>query len=149
MALLPDDAIDPGSVRYAAVWKPKPGMLGDFPKLEAIFNLGAGVDAVVADLTLPQVPLVPTGGVVADPGLYGFEGGAGDFYLLTFNNGENRGHVHWIAGAGLGKTVHAQWTGVGYQDNLSTFEHEDAGTFRKFAVEANHGSNLRDTCYGR
>ena len=58
VALLPDDPIDPQSVRYAAVWKPKPGMLGDFPKLEVIFNLGAGVDAVVADLTLPPVPLV-------------------------------------------------------------------------------------------
>src|SRR2546423_10027975 len=49
-------------------------------------------------------------------------------------------HVFIGASASLGKTVHAQWTGVGYQDNLSTFEHEDAGTFRKFAVEANHGS---------
>src|SRR6187399_1903025 len=58
VALLPDDPVDAGSVRYAAVWKPKPGMLGDFPKLEVIFNLGAGVDAVVADLTLPPVPLV-------------------------------------------------------------------------------------------
>jgi glyoxylate/hydroxypyruvate reductase A len=58
VALLPDDTIEPDTVRYAAVWKPKPGMLGDFPKLEVIFNLGAGVDAVVADLTLPPVPLV-------------------------------------------------------------------------------------------
>jgi len=58
VALLPGDAVDPDTVRYAAVWKPKPGMLGDFPKLEVIFNLGAGVDAVVADLTLPPVPLV-------------------------------------------------------------------------------------------
>ena len=58
VALVPDDAIDPSLVRYAAVWKPKPGALSDFPKLEVIFNLGAGVDAVVADLTLPIVPLV-------------------------------------------------------------------------------------------
>ncbi len=58
VALLPDDAIDAASVRYAAVWKPKPGALSDFPNLEIIFNLGAGVDAVVADLTLPTVPLV-------------------------------------------------------------------------------------------
>ena len=55
-------------------------------------------------------PLIPTGGVVADPGLYGFEGPRlpdkrGDFYLLTFNNGENPGHVHWIVGAGLHNTV--------------------------------------------
>lgn len=49
-------------------------------------------------------PLVPTGGVVADRGLYGFDARAG-FYLLTFNNGENRGHVHWIVGAGLGNSV--------------------------------------------
>jgi glyoxylate/hydroxypyruvate reductase len=58
VALIPDDAIDPVSVRYAAVWKPKPGALGAFPDLAAIFNLGAGVDAVVADPTLPAVPLV-------------------------------------------------------------------------------------------
>jgi glyoxylate/hydroxypyruvate reductase A len=48
----------PALVRYAAVWKPKPGALREFPKLEVIFNLGAGVDAVVADPTLPDVPLV-------------------------------------------------------------------------------------------
>src|SRR5689334_21335538 len=58
VALIPDDAINAETVRYAAVWKPKPGALADFPKLEVIFNLGAGVDAVVADLTLPPVPLV-------------------------------------------------------------------------------------------
>ncbi len=58
VALIPDDAIDPARVRYAAVWKPKPGALGGFPNLGVIFNLGAGVDAVVADSTLPDVPLV-------------------------------------------------------------------------------------------
>jgi hypothetical protein len=25
--------------------------------------------------------------------------------MLTFNNGENRGHVHWIVGAGEGQSV--------------------------------------------
>ena len=58
VALIPDDAIDAARVRYAAVWKPRPGALSDFPNLEIIFNLGAGVDAVMADLTLPPVPLV-------------------------------------------------------------------------------------------
>lgn len=58
VALIPADAIDPESVRYAAVWKPKPGALGAFPNLQVIFNLGAGVDAVMADKTLPDVPLV-------------------------------------------------------------------------------------------
>lgn len=58
VALIPDDAIEPASVRYAAVWKPQPGALSGFPNLAVIFNLGAGVDAVVSDLTLPPVPLV-------------------------------------------------------------------------------------------
>jgi glyoxylate/hydroxypyruvate reductase A len=50
--------IDPARVHYAAVWKPKQGALGRFPNLAVIFNLGAGVDAVVADASLPDVPLV-------------------------------------------------------------------------------------------
>jgi glyoxylate/hydroxypyruvate reductase A len=40
------------------VWKPVPGDLGSFPNLRAIFNLGAGVDALMADKSLPNVPLV-------------------------------------------------------------------------------------------
>ena len=58
VALIPGDPIDPPLVTYAAVWKPKPGALRLFPNLKVIFNLGAGVDAVVADETLPDVPLV-------------------------------------------------------------------------------------------
>ena len=58
VALVPDDAIDPSRVTYAAVWKPTPGALRLYPNLAVIFNLGAGVDAVVADDTLPNVPLV-------------------------------------------------------------------------------------------
>ncbi len=58
VALIPDDPIDPPLVTFAAVWKPKPGTLRLFPNLQVIFNLGAGVDAVVADATLPDVPLV-------------------------------------------------------------------------------------------
>jgi glyoxylate/hydroxypyruvate reductase A len=49
---------DPASVHYAAVWKPVPGELASFPNLKVIFNLGAGVDALMADKTLPRVPLV-------------------------------------------------------------------------------------------
>lgn len=53
-------------------------------------------------------PLVPADGVVSDPNLYGAEpmDPAGDFYLLTFNNGQITGHTHWIVGAGRGDTVH-------------------------------------------
>ena len=56
--LLPDAAIDPADVHYAAVWKPAPGELAAFPNLRVIFNLGAGVDALMADSSLPKVPLV-------------------------------------------------------------------------------------------
>jgi glyoxylate/hydroxypyruvate reductase A len=56
--LLPDVASDPAEVHYAAVWKPGPGELAAFPNLRAIFNLGAGVDALMADRSLPKVPLV-------------------------------------------------------------------------------------------
>ena len=58
VVLLPDASLDPAEVHYAAVWKPAPGDLGSFPNLRAIFNLGAGVDALMADKSLPNVPLV-------------------------------------------------------------------------------------------
>jgi glyoxylate/hydroxypyruvate reductase A len=50
--------LTPADVYYAAVWKPVPGELAAFPNLKVIFNLGAGVDALMADKTLPGVPLV-------------------------------------------------------------------------------------------
>ncbi len=56
--LLPKAEFDPAEVHYAAVWKPVPGEFAAFPNLKVIFNLGAGVDALMADKTLPGVPLV-------------------------------------------------------------------------------------------
>jgi glyoxylate/hydroxypyruvate reductase A len=58
VALMPDPTLDPAEVHYAAVWKPVPGELAAFPNLRVIFNLGAGVDALMADASLPGVPLV-------------------------------------------------------------------------------------------
>jgi glyoxylate/hydroxypyruvate reductase len=58
VVLLPDMAFDPAEIHYAAVWKPAPGELAAFPNLRVIFNLGAGVDALMADNSLPKVPLV-------------------------------------------------------------------------------------------
>src|SRR5258708_25635695 len=55
---LPDAKLTPAEVHYAAVWKPSPGELAGFPNLRVIFNLGAGVDALMADSSLPKVPLV-------------------------------------------------------------------------------------------
>lgn len=56
--------LDPASVTYAAVWKPEPGLLARFPGLKVIFNLGAGVDAVLKDATIP--PAIPLVRVVND-----------------------------------------------------------------------------------
>src|SRR3982075_447358 len=56
--LLPDVAFDPAEIHYAAVWKPDRGELAAFLNLRVIFNLGAGVDALMADSSLPKVPLV-------------------------------------------------------------------------------------------
>jgi glyoxylate/hydroxypyruvate reductase A len=56
--LLPDAQFDPADIAYAAVWKPAHGELAAFPNLRVIFNLGAGVDALTADSSLPKVPLV-------------------------------------------------------------------------------------------
>ena len=58
VVLAPDTSFDPAEVHYAAVWKPRPGELAAFPNLRVIFNLGAVVDALMADRSLPDVPLV-------------------------------------------------------------------------------------------
>ena len=52
------DQPDPATVKYVAAWQPPPGTLAAYPNLQAIFNLGAGVDALLRDATLPNVPLV-------------------------------------------------------------------------------------------
>ena len=53
------DLGDPGEIAYALAWNPKPGLLASLPNLKAIFSLGAGVDGILADTTLPaDVPLV-------------------------------------------------------------------------------------------
>jgi len=39
-------------------WQPPPGLLKTIPKLELIISVGAGVDALLGDPTLPDLPLV-------------------------------------------------------------------------------------------
>ena len=45
-------------LRYAVAWKPAPGLLARLPDLEVIFSLGAGVDHLLCDPALPDVPVV-------------------------------------------------------------------------------------------
>jgi glyoxylate/hydroxypyruvate reductase A len=42
----------------ALVWLPPPGLLRSLPNLGLIVSVGAGVDSLLADSTLPDVPLV-------------------------------------------------------------------------------------------
>lgn len=48
------DIGDPLEVRYTLVWKPPQGWHRQFPKLRAILSLGAGVDSLLEDPTLPD-----------------------------------------------------------------------------------------------
>jgi glyoxylate/hydroxypyruvate reductase A len=45
-------------IHYALVWRPPPHVLKGLPNLKAIFSLGAGVDAILADEIVPDVPIV-------------------------------------------------------------------------------------------
>ncbi|MDX7953092.1 glyoxylate/hydroxypyruvate reductase A [Lichenihabitans sp. Uapishka_5] len=56
---------DPARVRYAVAWKHPPGSLVGLDNLQAIFSLGAGVDHLVSDPDLPDVPIIR----VVDPDL--------------------------------------------------------------------------------
>ncbi|MCP8938097.1 glyoxylate/hydroxypyruvate reductase A [Alsobacter sp. SYSU M60028] len=59
------DPFDRRAVEYAVSWKHPPGSLAGLPNLEAIFSLGAGVDHLMGDDRLPDVPVVR----VVDPDL--------------------------------------------------------------------------------
>lgn len=63
VTLEPDGPADP-SITYAVVWKQPPNLLAGLPNLRAIFSVGAGVDHILGDTTLP--PEVPIVRVVAD-----------------------------------------------------------------------------------
>ena len=60
------NAGNPAEIDFAFVWKYPPGLLGTLPNLRAIFALGAGIESILADPSLPaRVPLVR----MVDPGL--------------------------------------------------------------------------------
>lgn len=51
------DISDASEVEFAVVWKQPPGSLAALPNLKAIQCFGAGVDAILADSTLPALPI--------------------------------------------------------------------------------------------
>jgi len=63
--LWPNGVGDPADIAYACAWMPPPGLLATLPNLRAIFSLGAGVDHLLADPALPDVPIAR----IVDPDL--------------------------------------------------------------------------------
>lgn len=57
VVLQPDGEQDP-TIDYAVVWKHPHGVLARLPNLKAILSLGAGVDHILNDPQLPDVPIV-------------------------------------------------------------------------------------------
>ncbi|MBI2717142.1 MAG: glyoxylate/hydroxypyruvate reductase A [Rhizobiales bacterium] len=64
----PDGLGNIADIDYAAAWLPPPNVVRGLPNLKVLFSLGAGVDAILNDPTLPEnVPIVR----VNDPDLTG------------------------------------------------------------------------------
>jgi glyoxylate/hydroxypyruvate reductase A len=63
--LWPDRIGNRSEIVHACAWKPPSGLLATFPCLEVIFSLGAGVDHLLTDPSLPRVPVVR----IVDPDL--------------------------------------------------------------------------------
>ncbi|WP_460448144.1 2-hydroxyacid dehydrogenase [Alsobacter sp. SYSU BS001988] len=63
--VVPGEPFDRRAVHYALAWKAPAGAFAGLPNLEAIFSLGAGVDHLLGDPKLPDVPILR----VVDPDL--------------------------------------------------------------------------------
>lgn len=55
--VMPGELFDRRAVSYAVAWRHKHGSFANLPMLEAIFSLGAGVDFLLQDERLPDVPI--------------------------------------------------------------------------------------------
>lgn len=61
----PNDVGDPNDIEVACVWRAPHGLLATLPNLKLIVSLAAGVDHLLGDPALPDVPIVRA----ADPDL--------------------------------------------------------------------------------
>jgi glyoxylate/hydroxypyruvate reductase A len=59
------DIGNPDDIDYALIWRPPAGVLKQLPNLKVMLSLGAGVDGVLSDPELPDLPLVR----MVEPGL--------------------------------------------------------------------------------
>lgn len=64
---------NPESVEHGIAWQPSPAYFSRFPKLKTIFNLGAGVDAILSNPAVPehvQIVRIEDGGMAAQMNQY-------------------------------------------------------------------------------
>ena len=54
----PGELGNPADIGYACVWRPPAGLLASLPNLKMIVSLAAGVDHLLCDANLPDVPVV-------------------------------------------------------------------------------------------
>jgi glyoxylate/hydroxypyruvate reductase A len=102
------DDVDPDTIDYALAWKPEAGLLARFGNLKAIFNLGAGVDALLKDKTLPKtVPIVR----LVDPRL---------------SSGMTEYAVHWVLHAHRDMPTYAR-----QQTQHAWVQHQNANTAKR------------------
>ncbi len=80
------DIGDPQAVKYLGVWEPLDDLANQFPNLEVVFSLGAGVDQIDLSAIPPHVPLVRT----IEPGIADTMGEYATFAVLAL-------HRHVIA----------------------------------------------------
>ncbi|MGC6330873.1 2-hydroxyacid dehydrogenase [Rhizorhabdus sp. FW153] len=52
------DAVDPAQIRYLAAWNVPPDFIAQFPNLEMLFSVGAGIDQLPISALPPQVRVV-------------------------------------------------------------------------------------------
>jgi len=67
MRIIHEDEIDaPENIDYCLIWRQRPGLLARLVRLKAVFSLGAGVDALLSDPSIPEwLPIIR----MAEPGL--------------------------------------------------------------------------------
>lgn len=58
LRFLPERVGNSADIAYACAWRAPHGAFADLPNLKVIFNLGAGVDHLLGDPALPEVPIV-------------------------------------------------------------------------------------------
>lgn len=77
---------NPAEITFAVLWKQPAGVVATLPSLKALQSFGAGVDGILADATLPALPLAR----IVDPALTAamlqYLNGIESYYRLRLDN---------------------------------------------------------------